>query len=419
MNTLKDKKQRKKKKKVVRKILLLLVVLLLIIIGIFAYKVQKNGGGLKGILATAIGHNEETVKKLPKIYCLLLGQSQNLTDTIMVAEYDPQAQQASILSVPRDTFIGDDKSRATAWDKLNAVYQTGAENTLKEVNELTGLDIKYYVKVDTEAFKVLVDAIGGVKFNVPIDMKYDDNKQNLHINLKAGEQLLNGNQAEQVVRFRHNNDGTTYPYEYGMEDIGRMKTQRNFLKALAKQTLKIENVLKISEFIDIAKQYVETNVDFNVIKDYIPYIVEFNVEDLRTEHLPGEPEYANEVWVYGADEEETAKLIDEMFINPSLADTKVDTSAIDTTGIDKTAIKIELLNGSENDIKLEKIKERLKNAGYTNITTDTTSAVENTIIIDRGEIQEVVNEELKLLVEANTVSSGENSDNDITIIIGK
>ena len=85
-------------------------------------------------------------------------------------------------------------------------------------------------------------------FDVPIDMKYTDKKQGLYINLKAGVQKLDGDKAEQVVRFRHNSDGSTYPAEYGIEDIGRMKTQRNFLKALAKQTLKIENIFKINEF---------------------------------------------------------------------------------------------------------------------------------------------------------------------------
>ena len=137
-------------------------------------------------------------------------------------------------------------------DKINAVYQTGAQNVLKELNELTGLDIKYYLKVDTEAFKVLVDKIGGVEFDVPIDMKYDSKRQDLHINLKAGKQKLDGDKAEQLVRFRHNNDGTTYSYEYGMEDLGRMRTQREFLKALAKQTLKVERIFQINEFIDIA-----------------------------------------------------------------------------------------------------------------------------------------------------------------------
>lgn len=413
-----NKKETKKKRKIGRKILLILVLILLVIGGLFAYKVHKNGGGLKGILATAIGHNEETLKNLPKIYCVLLGQSETLTDTIMVAEYDPQKQQASILSIPRDTFIGNDINTATSYDKINAVYQTGAENVLKEINELTGLDIKYYIKIDTAAFRALVDAIGGVTFNVPIDMKYDSRAQNLHINLKAGVQVLDGDKAEQLVRFRHNNDGSTYSYEYGIEDFGRIKTQREFLKALAKQTLKIENILKINEFINIAEQYVETNMSFDIIKDYVPYIVEFNTDHLRTESLPGESVYANEIWTYKAYENETKKLIDEMFLNPELQDKEIDTSSIDTTGIDKTAIKIEILNGSGSEIRLERIKNRLEKAGYTNVTTATTSKVGNTVIINRGNVENAVNEELKLLVETQNISAGEETDVNITIILG-
>lgn len=413
-----NKKEKKKNRKIGRKILLVLVLMLLIVVGIFAYKVHKNGGGLKGILATAIGHNEETLKSLPKIYCVLLGQSQNLTDTIMVAEYDPQKQQASILSIPRDTFIGYDINKATAWDKINAVYQTGAENVLKEINELTGLDIKYYIKVDTAAFKALVDAIGGVTFNVPIDMKYDSSKQNLHINLKAGVQVLDGDKAEQLVRFRHNNDGSTYSYEYGMEDLGRTRTQREFLKAVAKQTLKVENILKINEFISIAEQYVETNMSFDTIKDYVPYIVEFNTDHLRTEYLPGESVYANEIWVYEAYSNETKKLIDEIFLNPELQDKEIDTSGIDTTGIDKASIKIEVLNGSGSEIRLERIKNRLEKAGYTNVTTSTTSNVGESVIINRGNVENAVNEELKLLIETQNISIGEEADTNITIILG-
>lgn len=337
----------------------------------------------------------------------------------MIAEYDPQKQQASMLSIPRDTFIGYNKSQATAWDKINAVYQTGAENSLKEVNELTGLDIKYYLKVDTQAFKALVEAIGGVTFDVPIDMKYDSNRQNLHINLKAGVQKLDGDKAEQVVRFRHNNDGSTYPSEYGIEDYGRMKTQRNFLKALAKQTLKVENILKINEFIDIAQKYVETNIDFNIVKDYIPYIVEFNTENLRTEQLPGASEYTNGVWIYAAEEQETAKVIDKLFLNPELQDEEIDTSSVDTTGIDKSKIKIEVLNGSGSSVKLEKIENRLKKAGYTNIQSSETSSIDNSIIIKRGNVENAAIDEMKLLVQTQRSSSAEETDVDVTIILGK
>lgn len=413
--------QKKKKKGTGKKVALIIILILLIIALIIGYRVYKNGGGLKGILATAVGHNSNTVKNLPKIYCVLLGQSENLTDTIMVAEYDPQEQQASILSIPRDTFIGDNKANATAWDKINAVYQTGAENVLKEINELTGLDIQYYLKVDTEAFKVLVDVIGGVTFDVPIDMKYDSKSQGLHINLKAGVQKLDGDKAEQLVRFRHNNDGTTYPVEYGMEDEGRMKTQRAFLTSLAKQTLKVENIFKINEIIDIANQYVETNLDFNTIKDYVPYIVELNMENLKTGQVPGKAELTNGVWVYTVDEMELQTMIDDLFINPNKLDEEDRTSGstVDTSSIDKTQLKIELLNGTSSATKLEKVLAKLENAGYTvNKTGNTTDTIETTIIV-RDEVPELVQEDIKQIIGLDTITTGGESTVNITIIIGR
>lgn len=419
MNKIK-KETNKKKKGIGKKIALVIILVILVFACVIAYRVHENGGGLKGFLATAVGHNSETVKELPKIYCVLLGQSENLTDTIMIAEYDPQEQQASILSIPRDTFIGYDKTKATAWDKINAVYQTGPENVLKEINELTGLDIKYYLKVDTKAFKVLVDEIGGVTFDVPIDMKYDDNRQNLHINLKAGEQLLDGDKAEQLVRFRHNNDGTTYPAEYGMEDEGRMRTQREFLTALAKQTLKVENIFKINDFIDIANEYVETNIDFDVAKDYVPYIVEFNMEELKTGQVPGRSELTNGVWVYIANQSELNKMVDDLFINPNKLDEEdiKSESTVDTSGIDKTKLKIGVLNGTPSNTKLEKVVAKLENAGYTVSNQGNTTETSNTTIIIRKDVPELVTEDIKQILEAQTTTTGAEAAVNITIIIG-
>ncbi len=414
-------KKNKKKKGVGKKIAIIILLVILVVGIIIGVRVWQNGGGLKGFLATAVGHDSETVKNLPKIYCLLLGQSETLTDTIMLAEYDPQEQQASILSIPRDTFIGNSKANATAYDKINCVHQSGLENALKEVNELTGLDVKYYLKVDTQAFKVLVDEIGGVTFDVPIDMKYDDRRQNLHIDLKAGVQKLDGDKAEQVVRFRHNNDGTTYPIEYGMEDEGRMKTQRAFLTALAKQTLKVENIFKINKFLDIANKYVETNLDFNTIKDYVPYIVEFDMSKLKTAQVPGASDKANGLWFYFANETELQKTIDDLFLNPNKLneEDKSSGSTVDTSSIDKTVLKIEVLNGTSSNTKLEKVVAKLKNAGYTVNKTGNTTDTSTTTVITRGEVPELVQEEIRQILGMESVTNGGEGNINITIIIGK
>ena len=420
-------KEKKRKGGVVKKVILFLLLIIVILGGIFAYKVHKNGGGISGMLAATLGHDEDTVNKLPKLYCLLLGKSQNLTDTIMLASYDPKTQEAALLSIPRDTFIGDSRSSATAYDKINAVYQTGVENLLEDVRNLTGIDVRYYVMVDTEALKVLVDEIGGVEFDVPIDMKYDDNKQGLHINLKAGVQTLNGDEAEQVVRFRHNNDGTTYPSSYGTEDIGRMRTQREFLTALAEQTLVPENITKIPEFLDIAKNYVKTNLDFDVIKDYVPYAVNFDVDNLKTDKLSGVSDTANGLWFYFVDKEDAEEVINDLFFAQPETNENDDSNSEGTEGevstgateIERSEIHVEVLNGSGSSTNLSEVVAELEALGYNVQKTGKTTVTSKTAIINRGEISENIQKDITDILETSNISAGQSSgDTDITIILG-
>ena len=99
------------KKKVWKKVLLIMLFIILIAGSVFAYKVYKNGGGMSGMLATVVGHDENTKKKLGEFKCLILGistdqENVDLTDTIMVASYNPNTQKATLLSIPRDTYTG-------------------------------------------------------------------------------------------------------------------------------------------------------------------------------------------------------------------------------------------------------------------------------------------------------------------------
>ena len=220
-----------------------------------------------------------------------------------------------MLSIPRDTFIGKSKSKATTSDKINALYNGGKkpEKTIEAVNELTGLNIQNYILVDTKALVELVNAIGGIEFNVPIDMKYDDYSQDLHVDLKAGMQKLNGDQVEQLVRFRHNSNGSTYSYEYGIEDFGRMRTQREVLMTIAKQTIQLKNIKEIGHIVDIAEKYVQTNMDLKMLKDYIPYLVNMNTDNIKSAQLPGQSQYINGISFFLADEDEIDKVVEDLF----------------------------------------------------------------------------------------------------------
>ena len=451
----KNRENKRRKKKTWKKVLLVILFILIIVIGWFAYRTYKNGGGLSGMLATVVGHDENTKKNLKEIKVLVLGVSTDLdselTDTIMVASYNPNTQKANLLSIPRDTFTGKNKSRATASQKINSLYNINKnpEKTLEAVNELTGLDIKYYVVVKTEALIEVVNAIGGVEFDVPIDMKYDDPTQDLHIDLKAGLQKLDGNKAEQLLRWRHSNTKngvmTTYPSEYGNDDFGRMRTQRDFIVATMKQTLKPGNIFKIGQLLEIANKNVETNIELSLAKDYVPYAVEFNTDEIKTAVLPGttpDVKETNGVSIFVVNKTEAKELINSMFYeeenndsennttnsiegnstsNSSTNSTTNSTSNKTSTNTKSSQITIELLNGSGDKNKLSEAKKQLEDAGYRVKKTGSTTAISKTIITNKKGISDDNLKQIKETLGTGSISTNKSSTSivDVTVVIGK
>lgn len=310
--------KRKKKKINVKKIIFIIVsaLFLAIIVSalVFWYNIQKNGGGIKGVVNTVVGVSEEEKKNLKPIYTLILGTNEENTDTILLAGYSPQTQEGSLLSIPRDTFVGTDVKKGKANDKINSVYRVkGVEAILEKVRQLTGVEVHNYVVIDTKGVIQLVDAIGGVEFDVPIDMNYHDSSQNLSIELKKGMQRLNGKQAEGLVRFRHNDDKTTYPASYGVEDHGRSRTQREFMKETLKQTIQGHNITKIFELIDVYNKNVKTNLNFDEMKKYVPLVMEFNPEKLKQGKVPGK-DIKTTAWFYLADKKQLEEIIFDLFV---------------------------------------------------------------------------------------------------------
>ena len=425
---------RKKNEHKVAKAFLGILLIIVICMGIFVgYSTIKNGWGIQGIVQTAMGQDKHTLENLDPLIVLLMGVSKDidveLTDTLMVASYNPKNQKAVLLSIPRDTFTGKNKNKATAGEKINSLYQKGPEKTLAAVNEITGLNIEKYIVIDNKALIELVDAIGGVEFDVPIDMDYDDVTQDLYIHLSKGLQKLDGEQAEQLVRFRKNNNGTTYPSEYGDNDMGRMRTQREFLKVVAEQTISIKNITKIGEFIDIFKKNVKTNItDWNEIKKYIPYVISFSTENIENVTLPGEPAMFNKLWFFVYNKNETEELINTLFreqeevvVDENVNDTQSETkSEVNETAKDK--IKVEVLNGSSNTKKLTEVTNILKQKGYNVYNTGTTTSTAKTTIINKSKIDDSLINDIKSDLGKGIISSGnaqKNNKVDVTIIIGR
>ena len=440
----KDKKNRyakKRKKKIGKKVLIFIIIILLLGIGWFTYRTIRNGGGISGMLATVVGHNENTKKDLKEIKVLILGVSTDtdaeLTDTIMIASYNPNTQKANLLSIPRDTFTGKNPKKAVASQKINSLYNINKtpDKTLAAVNELTGLDIKYYVIVKTEALIKLVDAIGGVKFNVPMRMKYTDTSQDLVIDLEEGEQLIDGNKAEQLLRFRHNDyqkgvGMTSYPSEYGDNDFGRMRTQRDFIIATLKQTLKPSNIFKIGQILEIANENVDTNLELSFVKDYIPYAVELDTENITSATLPGttpDVSTTNGVSVFVADKKASKELIQSMFYADVTEENEDNTISNNTTSISTTTtqtaedISIELLNGSGDNSKIEKAKKLLEEAGYNVKKTGKTSSIAQTVITNKKDVTDENLKNIKQILGKGNISTNKSSTSlvDVTIIIGK
>lgn len=197
---------------------------------------------------------------------LLVGQSQetggNLTDTMMLAAYDVPNQTLSVMSLPRDTYVELNGRNVL----LNTVYtrsgsgDRGIKALKQEVGELTGVYPDYYVVIKWEAFGELVDAIGGVWYDVPRDMYYWDPTQDLLIDVKKGPQLLDGDKAMQVVRFREGRNG------YVDGDLGRIRTQQGFMKALVNKCLDPSVLLSnLTEYIAIFQRNVTTDLDLNAL----------------------------------------------------------------------------------------------------------------------------------------------------------
>lgn len=187
--------------------------------------------------------------------CLIFGMDDGNgnTDTIMVATFDVPNKAIGLVSVPRDTIVRQDRSGG--WNKVNTAYAIGGVDQLKqELSELLGIPIDYYVKIKLEAFQKLVDAVGGVWFDVPFYMQYSDPTQNLYIDQPAGYRLLSGEDAMEVVRFRQTNTDASF------SDVGRVGVQQAFLKAMLSQVMSRADLSTVPELVDVLFNYVETDV---------------------------------------------------------------------------------------------------------------------------------------------------------------
>lgn len=240
---------------------------------------------------------EKAVKNSKRINVLVVGLENVRTDTIMLASFDRDTKEGNIISIPRDTFIDREGYTTMGAKRINAIYQDeDIEGLMNVVEKMFQIPIHKYVTVDYEAVIAGVDALGGVKVDIPIRMYYTDpyNKPlPLIIDFQPGEKLLNGEDAIKYLRFRKNDDGTGYP----RGDIDRIAAQQDFVKQAVKKMLS----LRIANLISDVYPYVKTNFSLTELMALAVDAVGFTTDKLNTEVLPGTDEVVNGASLYFPD----------------------------------------------------------------------------------------------------------------------
>ena len=421
-------KNKRRKRKLIGRFILTVFVIVFVFSAVFvlaatALKSQRDkqeaiNSESKSDLSTTIADK--------KINVAILGTDAEEihSDVNIVVSFDTETGEASFVSVPRDTQVFMSESMMLEMqnngrgDYIPTKYGTKGECKLCELyayagpeknNEyvvqalesLLNVDIDHYIQINLNAFKEIVDAVGGVDMYVPMDMYWDmrDTGGPL-INLKEGQQHLDGDKAEQLVRFRKG---------YAQQDVGRVSTQQDFILALITKILDSENVIgDLTKTINAVYKYVTTDVSLGDCISYLKYISLVDITKISMETIPGEAEN-----MFIPDLEEIKIMSDRVFRG-------IIQEPEETTAKDSKQYSIEVSNGGNIMGYAAKTQERLNGLGY-NVTkiTNWYGNQQDTTIINVKE--EGIGEDLvslftdaKVLVDPAAVDG----DTDIKIIIG-
>ena len=216
------------------------------------------------------------------------------TDNIMLVSFDTATHKVNVLNIPRDTMSN--CGRTGASKKINAAYMTGGiDATMRDVTRIIGFEPDFYLTMSFQGIADMVDAIGGITYDVPFRMYYTDPWQNLKIDFQPGEQEMDGDEVVEFLRWRKNNSGYRkyQPAEYDGSDSSRIKKQQEFLTHVAKEVL---NSANIGNAMDLAKAVfnnIETDLSWGemlwLVKE--AYYVNFST-DLNMMTLPGYAAYS-------------------------------------------------------------------------------------------------------------------------------
>ncbi|KYN77228.1 transcriptional regulator [Clostridium sporogenes] len=329
------------------------------------------------------------------------------TDTMLVINYNPKTKNINMVSVPRDTRVTMNGKKI----KINSAHAiNGVNGSIAAVENLLGIEINNYAKIDYEGFRKVIDAIGGVEMDITRNMNYDDPSQNLHIHFQKGTTVhLDGKKAEEFFRWRKNNNGTGF----ADGDLGRIENQHKFISKVVEKVKSPSIIPKIPSILSTIPDYIETDMSPEEIIKYGYAVTKGDKSSINMITLQGEAKYIGNVSYFIYDREKNRDIVYTLKTGGTA-------QKDNNTEIDKSEIKIKVLNGTKVNGLAADCERKLKEMGYSNIVTGNGERRDFTKVrlkkdssIATGEIENYLNIPN---IEKN-IQSDENFD--IIILLGK
>lgn len=369
---------------------LLVVVLFLAGLAMGVYYFLSGG---RNLLTEVPGFLRPPFQGRKHVNILVLGvedtHDRGRSDTIILATANLETRHLAAISIPRDLWVEIPGHKP---NKINAAYNLGGVPLAQEtVERLLGIPLHYHIKCSLGGFRHIIDAMGGVEVNVERQMDYDDNYGMLHIHLKPGLQRLNGEQALGYVRFRHERTG----------DLGRMKRQQEFLRIIAKQLFRPENLPRLPKLIRIVSRNVRTNLTLRELMALKDLARKVDLDHIPTATLPATPRRIRGSDCLEPNQVEIAKVLDQL--------------------IYERGATVEVLNGTEVNGLAAEVADRLEGEGF-EITQigNAPEPVETSHIFDNNDHPKEAKQICQLLRCGEVIiGSGDVSLADITIVLGR
>ncbi|HEY9761884.1 MAG TPA: LCP family protein [Trichocoleus sp.] len=338
-------------------------------------------------------------------YHALVNSFDGLADTMLLLRFDPETEQVVVLSLPRDTrtYVGGSLT------KLNEANRYGGPAVAAQsVSDLLGgVAIDRYVRINVQGVEKLIDSLGGVTVNVPQDMKYQDDSQHLYINLKAGEQHLNGDQSLQFLRFRYDDKG----------DIGRIQRQQMMMRAIVEQALNPTTIGRMPKILSVIQEHVDTNLSVEELLALVGYAAQTNRSNVQMLMLPGNFSHPGEFelsyWLPNYDGID--RIVAQYFERKG--------GEASTANADNPRyLRIAVQDSTENSIAVQSLLDSLSESGYDSISQAENWSEElaiTRIIAQQGDVASAEMIHRLLGVGEVRVESTGVLDSDVTIQLGQ